>query len=148
MRARGHHVPARSLLLPLCTIDRDPDESIAGALDDVLQSARDVAARGVSLARFEAGEAVARGLQTGAVVLFAAILAGFVTAVLWWVAVEEVAWWLGLRFGAMAPAVRKLARTVTRTMSPRRVLRARLGWFLVGSLLIGFALGWRHEDDR
>ncbi len=83
---------------------RHPDESITDALDDVLRSGRNVAARGVALARLEAGEAVAQGLQAGALVLFAATFAGFVAAALWWVAVGAVAWWLAISFGAVAAA--------------------------------------------
>lgn len=45
-------------------------------------------------------------------------------------------------------AVRKLERTVTRTVSPRRIVRERLGWTLVGALLIGVAAGWRRGPDR
>jgi hypothetical protein len=45
-------------------------------------------------------------------------------------------------------AVRKLEQTVTRTLSPRRIVRQRLGWYLAGALLIGFAAGWRRGSDR
>lgn len=103
-RLIGHCLPARSLLLLLCMNDRVPGESIADAFDEVLESARDVATRGVALARLEAGDAVAQGLQAGALVLFAASFAGFVAAIFWWSAVGAVAWWVGLHFGAIAAA--------------------------------------------
>ncbi len=48
----------------------------------------------------------------------------------------------------LARSLRNLERTVKSTMSPRRVVRERLAWCVVGALVIGFALGWKHESDR
>jgi hypothetical protein len=79
-----------------------PETGIADAIDDVVQSAREVAMQGAALARLEAGEAVARGLQAGALVLCAAIFAGFVAAALWIAAIGGAAWWVGERFGPAA----------------------------------------------
>ncbi len=45
-------------------------------------------------------------------------------------------------------AVRKLERTVTKAVSPRRIVRERLAWYLLGALLVGVAVGWRSEGNR
>lgn len=79
-----------------------PEPRLAEALDDVVRSASEVATQRVALARIEAGEAVARGLRSGALVLSAAIFAGFVAAALWISAVGAAAWWAGQRFGHAA----------------------------------------------
>lgn len=85
-------------------VETAPGPGLADTLDDVVRSASAVATQRVALARIEAGEVVARGLRSGALVLSAAIFAGFVAASLWVSAVGAGAWWAGQRFGPAAAA--------------------------------------------